>query len=521
MSQPEFVPLLHQYLDAGYPCLWINTHEDDRLVRELLAGPRKRQLFDWNAVTGLRQLMVSGQPVVPDTARFRAVLDHAAANSSPQGLYLLRDPQPYLQDPVLRRHIRNLLPVLKTRNSTLLLLSPSGNIPEDLVRDLQVVDYGLPGTPTLATRLEVIRKSVNEGSPEKKPKFPLAEDIRQAAVEASLGLTWSEAENAFALAMVRHRSFSREFVRSVFEEKVAQVRKHGLLTYLAPDTDFSKVGGLAGLKHWITLRGKAYRPEARQYGLPYPKGILLCGVPGTGKTLLAKAVSAELGLPLFQLDVGGLFSGLVGATEANFRRVIQTVDGLGPCILYIDELEKSLSRQAVSGQGDTGTSSRSFGTLLTWLSDHRTPVFVIATSNNFTVLPPELIRKGRFDDLFWVDLPDAEDRNEIFQVQLANYGRTALLGSLGLAPAVRATTGFTGAEIEQVVVAALFRGFNENGREINVDDLVAEANNVTPLSRVNSADLAQMRSQAAGRLRQASADGTVSVVPENLRALVV
>ena len=314
---------------------------------------------------------------------------------------MLKDFHPYFQEPVVRRAFRNILGRLKSKSTTIIFISPVCTIPEELIKEIQVIEYALPTESAIRSRLDFVhRAGLASSAAAKNPAdFVLSEEIALKAVEAGKGLTDGEVENAFTLALVENKKFNESFVATVFDEKVAQVKKNGLLTYIQPDVTFDEVGGLDGLKIWIRQRALAYTPKAREFGLPYPKGMLLCGIPGTGKTLIAKATAAELGLPLFQLDVGGLFGSLVGATEQNFRKVIQIVDGIGSCVLFIDEAEKALNKSAVSGQGDTGTSSRSFGTLLSWLSDHKTPVFVVGTSNDFTILPPELIRKGRFDEL--------------------------------------------------------------------------------------------------------------------------
>jgi hypothetical protein len=338
--------------------------------------------------------------VIPDVIAVKKFLEHLDKNVGDHQLYILKDFHPFFQEPVVRRAFRNIIGKLKSKSTTILFISPIYAVPEELAKEVQILDFDLPDDEGLRSRLEFVqRAAVSSQKPGSTHDFGISPEIMLKAIEAGKGLTESEAENAYTLALVHHKSFNKPFVGTVFEEKVTHLRKSGLLTYIAPDVTFDSVGGLDGLKTWIRQRGQAYLPEAREYGLPYPRGMLLCGVPGCGKTLLAKATSAELGLPLFQLDIGSLFGKLVGETESNFRRVIQLVDGVGSCVLFVDEIEKALNRSAVSGAGDTGTSSRSFGTLLSWLSDHKTPVFVIGTSNNFTVLPPEMIRKGRFDEL--------------------------------------------------------------------------------------------------------------------------
>jgi len=529
-SRVSFQGRLEAYLNSSYPLLWVQTHEEGRVISEISdwvlnpppeSGRRARTILEWDAIRGLTKMELNkSRTAINDTAVVKKLLEYIEKNSADRQLFILKDFHPYFQDPSVRRAFRNVIGRLKSKGTTVLFVTPLYAIPEELIKDVQVLDFALPGDEGLRDRLLFVQRGVEAtkaaGS---HHDFSISPEIMAKAIEAAKGLTDSEAENAYTLAIVGSKKFDRTFVDSVFTEKVAHLKKSGLLTYLEPDVTFDEVGGLEGLKAWIRQRGQAYLPAARKYGLPYPRGVLLCGVPGSGKTLLAKATSAELGLPAFQLDIGSLFGKLVGETEQNFRRVIQAVDGIGSCILYIDEIEKSLNRSAVSGQGDTGTSSRSFGTLLTWLSEHKTPVFVIGTSNNFTILPPEMIRKGRFDELFWLDLPSEADRASIFRVLLKRYGREP--GKFNLKHLAKESRGFTGAEIEQVIVSVMFKCFSDGQREFSDADLIQEIQGTTPQSKTNEADIVRMRAEAEGKLRMAGNDGTVVDVKEELRSIAI
>ncbi len=292
-----------------------------------------------------------------------------------------------------------------------------------------------------------------------------------------------------------------------------------MLQYLEPNVSFNEVGGLDSLKDWMKVRTKAYTKAARSFGLPYPKGVLLCGIPGCGKSLIAKATAHEFGFPLFQLDLGALFGSHVGESEENFRKVTKTVDGIGRCVLYIDEFEKALNRDAVSGKGDTGTSSRSFATLLTWLNDHKSPVFVVGTSNNHTILPTELTRKGRFDEMFWIDLPDDVERKDIFRVVLRKYNRDPQ--KFKLDSLAKKSKDFTGAEIENVVISAMFKQFAAGETDINTTVLEDECNEVIPLAKTSKSQLDTMRKEAEGKLRIAARDGTTASFEKKLRHIDV
>ena len=539
-SRLNFREKLTSYLNASYPLLWITTHEEIRVFNEIAdhfaatATEQKRKprvIYEWDAVRGLTRLeanQAKTRSPVDGLVPVKKLLEHIEQSHNDYELYILKDFHPFLQEPMVRRALRNMTMKLKAKSNAIIFVSPVIAIPEELTKEVQLLEFSLPDDEGLKNRLLFVQRaaeksregSVRAGNSEAaKHDFSISPEVMLRAVEAGKGLTDGEAENAYTLALVENKKFNDGFVQSVFGEKVTQVKKNGLLTYLPPDTTFDEVGGLDGLKTWIRQRGRAYLPEARKYGLPFPRGVLFCGIPGGGKTLLAKATSAELKLPLFQLDVGSLFGKLVGETEQNFRKVIQIVDGIGSCILFVDEIEKALNRSAVSGQGDTGTSSRSFGTLLSWLSDHKTPVFAIGTSNNFTILPPELIRKGRFDELFWLDLPSDADRIAIFRVLLKRYGREA--AKFDLMKLSKASKGFTGAEIEQVIVSTMFKCFSDKGRDITDNDLVAEIKTTVPQSKTNEQDLQHMRNEAKGKLRMAGDDGTVSEVSDELRNIAV
>ena len=410
MSQIPFAVKLKNYIKAGYPLLWIRTHEEARVTREIhrvvkledAAAAEHYENYEWDVVS-------LPQARTKEGVRTKAAVDASIAKvievcsrlgrDDQKVVVVLKDFHQVIDNPGQIRPIRNALEVWKTKGNMLIVVAPVVKIPVELEKEFQLLDYALPDETAIGVQLDFIKVSLDHRYKDEPAKAKLDPSTRQSAIEAAKGMTLTEVENAFSLAIIENREFNQGFVTSVFEENIQQVKKGGLLTYLRPDTDFNQVGGLDGLKKWIKIRAKAYTAKARDFKLPYPKGILLCGVPGCGKTLLAKATSKEFGFPLFQLDVGSLFGGHVGETEANFRKVIDTIDGIGRCILFIDEVEKALNRDAVSGKGDSGTSPRSFATLRSWRSDHPSPVFVIATSNQFTRLPTELVRKGRFDEL--------------------------------------------------------------------------------------------------------------------------
>jgi SpoVK/Ycf46/Vps4 family AAA+-type ATPase len=347
----------------------------------------------------------------------------------------------------------------------------------------------------------------------------IAESVMEAAVEAAKGMTFFEIENAVAYAISCAGKFDNKFVETLFDEKIAQLKKSGKLTYMKPDISFDSVGGMDGLKKWLSSRKKAYSKEARNFNLPMPKGMLLASVPGTGKSLICKAIAKEFDCPLFALDIGSVFGSLVGSSEANMREMIKTIESVGKCVILIDEIEKSLSNSAVSGQGDSGVGSRIFGTFLTWLNDRTNPAFIVATTNNHTLLPSALIRKGRFDQLFWVDLPSAQERKEIFEVVIKKYNRVP--ENFAIKSFVTGSENFTGAEIEEVFKDAMYKAF-DNGEEVNdshVMDVLAE---FIPFAVSHEADLEIMRKQAQGKLVMVNNQGNpIADVQKNMRKLSI
>ncbi len=323
----------------------------------------------------------------------------------------------------------------------------------------------------------------------------------ERVVESALGLTLVEAENVFSKSAVRTHTFDLE---TILEEKKQIIRKSGLLEYYEHREEFSDVGGMEILKDWLVKRRAAFGARARDFGLPLPKGILLIGVPGTGKSLTAKAVGALWQMPLLRLDVGKIFAGLVGSSEENVRTVIKTAEAIAPAILWIDELEKGFSGTGSSGQTDGGTTSRVFSTFLTWLQEKSTPVFVIATANNVHQLPPELLRKGRFDEIFFCDLPDREDRRSIIDIHLRKKKRDP--GQFEMDKLVDATTDYSGAELEQAVIAALYDAFDTGG-DLTTESLLKTFGELVPLAITMRENIDSMRDWARTRARMASARG--------------
>jgi SpoVK/Ycf46/Vps4 family AAA+-type ATPase len=310
-----------------------------------------------------------------------------------------------------------------------------------------------------------------------------------------------EAENVFAKIIVKDERLSGDDVNEVFAEKQQIIRKSGLLEYYATSERFSNVGGMSVLKDWIDKRAVAFTPEARAFGLAAPKGILMLGVQGCGKSLCAKAVSNQWQLPLLRFDMGRMFGSLVGSSEENVRRAISVAESVAPAILWVDEIDKAFAGSQGSGATDGGTTARVFGTFLTWLSEKSAPVFVVATANDISQLPPELLRKGRLDEIFFVDLPSREERIEVFRIHLQKRGREAAAFDLGAL--ADHSKDFSGAEIEEAINSALYDAFYAR-KELNTEHVLTALGQTVPLAKTMDEQINRLRSWAEGRARNAS-----------------
>ena len=378
----------------------------------------------------------------------------------------------------------------KTNGHTLILLGCRINLPPELDREITRIDMDLPGKPELSTVLDGIIASA--GIPEP------ADAIRDGALANARGLTTTEAENVFALSVVETREISPAVIA---REKAKALKKNGLVEIVETTISLEDVGGLENLKDWLARRAKAFGQAAMAYGLPSPKGLLIVGIPGTGKSLTAKATASAFGLPLLRLDMGRVFGGIVGQSEANLRAIIQTAEAIAPCVLWIDEIEKGFSGSKSSGSSDGGTSSRVFGSFLSWMQEKQKPVFVVATANDVTQLPPEFLRKGRFDELFFVDLPDGTERKKIWEIVIQRHGRKIdAFDSMAMA---RAAENYTGAEIDAVFVDALYDAFLED-REPTDLDLANAMTRMVPLAQLMDGQIAALRNWAKGRARTAA-----------------
>src|SRR5512140_1247650 len=432
---------------ARYPILYVTTSEELRVQKLVveIAQKRQKKVFEWTYSTGI---VPAGTSIQSQKGRNTATKDPLSAldlviDQVEPAIFLFKDFHPFLtrNNFAIIRRLKDIALHLKNSFKTIVLISPVIEIPAELDKEVTVINFPQPSKEDLGELLDKIVTDVKEL---KQVEIDLDDAGRERLLQAALGLTLGEAENVFAKIIVKDQRLSGDDVNEVFAEKQQIIRKSGLLEYYATSESFAHIGGLAVLKDWLGKRALAFSDEARSFGLPAPKGILMLGVQGCGKSLCAKAVSTQWQLPLLRFDMGRMFGSLVGSSEENVRRAIAVADSVAPAILWVDEIDKAFAGTQASGASDRGTTARVFGTFLTWLSEKSAPVFVVATANDISQLPPELLRKGRLDEIFFVDLPSREERLEVFRIHIDKRGRDSAHFNLGVL--ADASKDFSGAE---------------------------------------------------------------------------
>lgn len=486
---------------SRFPIIYVVSWEERRVMETVaeIASSMGKKVFVWSCLSGLAPMDATAKKQAPPSRDPVVALGEASAHKE-AALFVFKDFHPFLarNNTTVIRALREIAQEFTSSFKTIIIVGPLLNLPPELEKEVTVVDFSLPGRPELES---LLRRAAKETSGNPKLAVDLSDAAREELLNAVHGLTLAEAESVFAKSLVVHGRLGREQIPDILAEKKQIIRKSGLLDYCEPDVSLDDVGGLEVLKAWLAKRRLAFSERARGYGLMPPKGALLLGVQGCGKSLCAKAVSALWHMPLLRLDIGRIFNSLVGASEENIRRAISIAEGVAPCILWVDEIDKAFG--ALSGSStDSGTTQRVLGCLLTWLAEKCSPVFVLATANNVSILPPELLRKGRFDEIFFVDLPAARERENIFAIHIRRRGREP--GRFRLAELAAASEGFSGAEIEQALISAMFDAFYDDGREVAPGDVLRALSETVPLSRTMGESIDSLREWCATRARPAS-----------------
>lgn len=483
-------------VQAQYPLIYLVTSEEERAeqaIATIAQTKPQRRVYVWTVTHGVVEY---GQP--------RSVTQHNTVSPQPAiewvirqrepGIYIFKDLHPLMAPDVIR-WLRDAIASFKDTHKTIVLMSPVLEVPIELEKEVAVLDYALPD---MAELNQVLSQQIEQN----RMRRPSTE-TREKLLKAALGLTRDEAEKVYRKAQVMAGKLTEAEVEIVLSEKKQLIRRNGILEYIEEDETIDSVGGLEELKHWLVQRSNAFTERAREYGLPQPKGMLILGVPGCGKSLIAKTTARLWGLPLMRLDMGRVYDGsMVGRSEANLRNALKTAESISPAILFIDEIDKAFAGSAGSGDSDGGTSGRIFGSFLTWMQEKTSPVFVMATANRVERLPGEFLRKGRFDEIFFVDLPNNEERKEIFKIHLSKRRRD--IARFDLDQLVSICEGFSGAEIEQALVAAMYEAFAQD-REFTQLDIIAAIKATLPLSKTMSEQVTALRDWARQRARPAAA----------------
>jgi SpoVK/Ycf46/Vps4 family AAA+-type ATPase len=486
-------------IQAQYPLIYLVTSEEERAesaIAKIASHKPEKRIFVWTLTRGIIEYG-EGSPqhgTIPPQQAFEFAIRHRDP-----AIFVFKDLHPFLQDGTgsaeVVRWIRDAIAAFKGTQKTIILMSPFQQIPIELEKEVAVLDFAMPSMAELETVLDQ-QLGLMQGK-------RLETDVREKLVRAALGLTKDEAEKVYRKAKVTANRLTGEEVEIILSEKKQLIRRNGILEYIEEDETLASVGGLEELKHWLTQRSNAFTERARDYGLPQPKGMLILGVPGCGKSLIAKTTSRLWGLPLLRLDMGRVYDGsTVGKSEANLRAALKTAESISPAILFIDELDKAFGGVGGSADSDGGTSSRIFGSFLTWMQEKTSPVFVMATANRVERLPSEFLRKGRFDEIFFVDLPTAEERQDIFRIHLMKRRRA--IDRFDLEQLANVCDGFSGAEIEQALVAAMYEAFAQD-REFTQLDIIAACRATMPLSKTMNEQVTALRDWARQRARPAAA----------------
>lgn len=501
-------------LRARNPLLLIASKEEARVEGFLAEAASAAGYVPrvWDAAQGVAAM--DGKKTDIGSSDVDATLDAIRAraedkNSKERGVWIMRDLSPWLQGPaaaITVRKLRNLARLLpgvpRERAQALVILSPGTTIPDELSGHTTIIEFPLPDRSEIAATFDATINAL----PEKDERGNIIRanaatpEIREAAIDAAIGLSGEEAAACFARSLVMTKKIDPLLVAN--EKKRVISRVGGLEWYDPIPGGIDAVGGLENLKTWLLARTSAYSPEARAYGLPAPKGAFIAGVSGCGKSYIAKAIATNWGVPLLKLDLNAIKGKFVGESEGNLRKMFRIVEAIGRCVLWIDEIEKALAGSVGGASADGGVSADALGALLTWMQERPGQAFVIATANDVSNLPPELLRKGRFDELWFVDLPNTDESEAILKAALVVHGRGSV--KIDLPKVVAHCKGFTGSEIAALVPDALFAAFAEMGREITTGDLEKAAESFTPLSQTASEKIEALRRWSVGRARSAT-----------------
>ena len=503
---------LRTLIRSYHPLVVIETVEEERVFSLLqsVTAQERMPLFEWSVTRGLTR--TDENPTLSKmTATPLSALQHLHGLTV-EAVFWLKDLGPHLQDPAVCRQLREVADVYSRSRATCVLTGHPIHLPPELEKLAVWLELTLPDREELQTMLRGLLQSLSPRTSTRPRSTTLVQSMLTSISEAKIpsptvqesdailralqGLTLHQARQVITQCFVERGALSAEDVHTILKRKVQAIKEGGLLEYYPLEDNRFELGGFRNLKSWLERAKVGFTAEAKALNLTPPRGIMLVGVPGCGKSLAAKAIAREWQLPLLKLDAGRLFDKFVGESEKNFRSAIEMAESLSPIVLWIDELEKAMVAGGGNGEADAGLSRRLFGAFLTWLQEKRQEVFVIATANDLSSLPPELLRKGRFDEIFFVNLPDDEEREAIWKIHLGLRKQDSK--KFDLIKIVSASDGFSGSEIEQAVVAALYRALHQK-TPLTTDLLIEELSHTVPLSVTRREDIDSLRHLAEGR----------------------
>ncbi|MBP5506641.1 MAG: AAA family ATPase [Prevotella sp.] len=511
-----------EYIRARYAVLVIESFEEERVLSELnsVANDIHHELYVWNSTEGIKY---NGKVADSKTADLRAAIDFCeskAKDANSKSLFVFCDAHSFLNDranAVYRRRLKDFAISIRNKgyNCNCVIISPNFEISNDLQKEITLLDFPLPTKDEVR---DVIRNFIDPYRNVSGVNINVDDNLLERYVDASLGLTELEIENCLSRSLVNDRRLDESDLKTIINEKKQIIRKTGILEFVDTNLNLNDVGGLQTLKKWLDLRSHCFDDKAKEFGVQPPKGVLLTGVPGCGKSLTAKCVASAWNMPLLRLDMGKIFQGLVGSSESNIRLALKTAEAVAPSILWIDEIEKGLSGSSGNG-GDGGTSTRVFGTLLTWMQEKKSPVFVFATANNINGLPPELLRKGRFDEIFFVDFPSWEERKKILEIHISKLKRDLSKFDLDKLATLSGEKTFgkdvvlAGAEIEAWVGDSLIEAFSRRvGGDAQADmemaDFESTIKRIVPMGQMRKDEFIRLRKWANENAVSASISAT-------------
>ena len=462
-----------QALKSGVSCISIVTYEEGyalEVIRQSVLGSG-RDMWIWSAADGVKDGVIGGSPAVKDTQKADLGLNNLAG-AKEGSICVTLDLCPHLRDGKVLRSLRNMIKLFEENDSVLVMIDAEDKMPEVIKAYARPFDISYPDEKELK---EIIRATLLTVHRKKPVEIGITHTGLEAVVRNLRGLTRRQAQLVIREAIVRDQKFGDHDINAIIASKRQMLQKTGLLEYIKTPLDLSEIGGMGKLKEWLRQRTEAFKLDAVKFGLTAPRGVLMLGVQGAGKSLCAKAIATAWHQPLLRLDPSSLYASYIGESEKNLNDALKQAEMMSPVVLWIDEIEKAFA-SAASRSADGGLSQRMFGTLLTWLQEHEAPVFVVATANDIEALPPELLRKGRFDEIFFVDLPSEEVRKEIFSIHLKKRNRDPEHYDLG--NLADNSKGYSGAEIEQAIISALHHAYSKKEKLSN--ELIVTALKTSP-----------------------------------------